>query len=84
MNTTNSTDLSQTVSLYHLPRLSLPKIFEHLISLPGSQGPVIQSIVSSTSSLMVKMLTVVENTPSNLQVLLLKNAKATHIFPEKY
>ena len=37
----------------------------------GSLGPVIQSIVSLTSSLVVKMLTVLVNTVSNSQVFLL-------------
>ena len=50
-------------------------------------GPVVQSIVSLTSSLVVKMLTILVRTISNSQVFLLKkmwvafaNAKATHIF----
>ena len=47
------------------------------------QGPVVLSIVSLTSSLVVKMLTVLINTISNLQVFLLKKAKATHIFSAK-
>ena len=59
-------------------------------------GPVVQSIVSLTSLLVVKMLTVLVNTISNSQVFLLKNvssfckckvafanAKATHIFLAK-
>ena len=53
-------------------------------------GPVVQSIVSLTSLLVVKMLTVLINTISNSQVFLLKkmrvafaNAKATHIFSAK-
>ena len=36
------------------------------------QGPVVQSIVSLTSSLVDKMLTVLESTISNLQVFLLR------------
>ena len=54
------------------------------------QGPVVQSIVSLTSSLVVKMLTALVSTISKLQVFLLKkmwvafaNAKATHIFLAK-
>ena len=54
------------------------------------QGPVVQSIVSLTSSLVVKMLTVLVSTISNSQLFLLKkmcvafaNAKATHIFSAK-
>ena len=52
-------------------------------------GPVVQSIVSLTSSFVVKMLTVPVRTISNSQVFLLKNvssfanAKATHIFSAK-
>ena len=53
------------------------------------QGPVVQSIVSLTSSLVVKMLTVLVRTISNSQVFLLKNVssfckcKAT-FFQQKY
>ena len=50
-------------------------------------GPVVQSIVSLTSSLVVKMLTVLVSTTSNSQVFFAEkmrvafaNAKATHIF----
>ena len=52
----------------------------------NKQGPVVQSVVSLTSSLMVKMLIVLSSTKSNSQVFLLKNAnaKATHIFQQKY
>ena len=53
-------------------------------------GPVFQSIVSLTSSLVVKMLTVLVSTISNSYLFLLKkmwvafaNAKATHIFSAK-
>ena len=48
------------------------------ISIPGSNpefpylGPVVQSIVSLTSSLVVKMLTILVSTISNSQVFLLK------------
>ena len=41
-------------------------------SFPLDQGPVVQSIVSLTSSLVVKMLTVLVSTMSNSQVFLLK------------
>ena len=51
------------------------------------QGPVVQSVVSLTSSLVIKMLTILVSTISNSQIFLLKkmwvafaNAKATHIF----
>ena len=54
------------------------------------QGPVVQSIVSLTSSLVVKMLTVLVSAISNPQVFLLKkmwvafsSAKATNIFSAK-
>ena len=39
------------------------------------QGPVVQSIVSLTSSLVVKMLTVLESKISNSQVFLLKKCE---------
>ena len=55
-----------------------------------NQGPVIQSIISLPSSLVVKMLTALVSTISNSVVFLLKkmwvafaNAKATHIFFSK-
>ena len=54
------------------------------------QGPVVQSVVSLTSSLVVKMLTVLVNTISNRQVFFAEkmwvafaDAKATHIFSTK-
>ena len=40
--------------------------------IPPDQGPVVQSIVSLTSSLVVKMITVPVSTISNSQVFLLK------------
>ena len=53
----------------------------------GYQGPVVQSVVSLTSSLVVKLLTVLVSTIPNSQVFLLKkmwvafaNAKTPHIF----
>ena len=61
------------------------------ISLPrdntGHQGPVVQCVVSLTSSLEVKMLTVLVSTISNsqLHVFLLKKCKSyTHFFQQKY
>ena len=39
------------------------------------QGPVVQSVVSLTSSLVVKMLTVQVSTISNAQVFLLKKCE---------
>ena len=53
------------------------------------QGPVVQSIVSSTSLLVVKMLTILVSAVSNSVILAEKmwvafaNAKATHIFSAK-
>ena len=56
-----------------------------------SQSPVVQSVVSLTSSLVVKMLTILVSKISNSQVFCWKkmwvafaNAKATHIFQQKY
>ena len=53
-------------------------------------GSVVQRVISLTSSLVIKMLTVLVSTISNSQVFLLKNmsvvlvfAKATHIFSAK-
>ena len=40
-----------------------------------NQGPVVQSIVSLTSSLVVKMLTVLVSTISSLQLFLLKKCE---------
>ena len=40
------------------------------------QGPVVKSIVSLTSSLMVKMLTVLESTISNSQVIFAENVSS--------
>ena len=56
-----------------------------MFSGPNYQGPVVQSIVSLTSSLVVKMLTVLVNVISNSHVFLLKKkmlVKATHIFSD--
>ena len=47
------------------------------------QSPVFQSIVSLTSSLVVKMLTVLVSTISNSQAIFAENAKASHIFFSK-
>ena len=46
----------------------------------NNQDPVVQSVASLTSSLVVKMLTVLVNTISNSQEFLLKKMWATHIF----
>ena len=63
------------------------------IQVVVNHGPVVQSIVSLTSSLVVKMLFVLVSTIFNSHVLLLKknvssfckckNAKATNIFSTK-
>ena len=42
------------------------------LTFQDNQGPVVQSVVSLTSSLVVKILTVLVNTISNSQVFLLK------------
>ena len=50
-----------------------------------NQGPVVQSIISLTSSLVVKMLTVLVSTISNSQVFLLKMwGKLLTSFQQKY
>ena len=41
-----------------------------------NQGPVVQSIISLTNSLVIKMLTVLVSRISNLQVFLLKNVSS--------
>ena len=46
-------------------------------------GPAVQSIVSLTSSLVVKMLTVLVSIISDSQVFFSKNVKATHIISAK-
>ena len=48
---------------------------EHLLTL--DQGPDVQSVVSLTSSLVVKMLTVLVSTPFNSKVFLLKKKLLT-------
>ena len=45
------------------------------VKLTSNQGPVVQSIVSLTSLLVVKMLTVLVSTISNSQVFLLKKCE---------
>ena len=46
----------------------------------NSQGPVVQSIISLTSSLVIKMLTSLVSTISNSQVFLLKCKSYSHFF----
>ena len=65
------------------------ELFFFFLFVRGALCPVVQSIVTLTSSLVVKRLTALVSTISNLQVFLLKNvsrfAKATHIFfQQKY
>ena len=49
---------------------------EIILDLPLKvQGPVVQSVVSLTSSLVVKLLTVLVSTISNSQVFLLKKCE---------
>ena len=83
-----------TLSSMHLALFSLSDLVELLnwvtIETMKCLGPVVQSIISLTSPLVVKMLTVLVSTISNSQVFLLKkmwvafaNAKATHIFFSK-
>ena len=49
-----------------------------LLCVLDCQGPVVQSIVSLTSSLVVKMSTVLVSTISKLQVFLLKKCEYSH------
>ena len=53
-----------------------PQIQTEDSKMCGIQGPVVQSIISLTSSLVVKILTVLVSTVSNSQVLLLKNVSS--------
>ena len=50
------------------------------IIVPKDQGPVVQGIISLTSSLVVKMLTVLVSKISNSQVFLLKKCEYLHFF----
>ena len=59
------------------------KIYNLIRALAVHLGPVVQSIVSLTSTLVVKMLTVLVSIIAVSQVFLLK-AKAIHIFQQKY
>ena len=68
--------------MYSYPESRQAKMwFGSLLQRKEAQGPVVQSIVSLTGSLVVKLLSVLVSTISNSQIVLLKNcAKATHIF----
>ena len=71
------------VLLYLLvEKVSLEKSYLNTLWSPNHQGPIVQSVVSLTSLLVVKRLTGLVSTISYLQLFLLKkvNAKATHIF----
>ena len=74
-----SDDSDQPVHLYSLVRIFTECIFwiaedtKFLHADSKDQGPVVQSVVSLTSSFVVKMLTVLVNTISNSQLVLLKN-----------
>ena len=58
-----------------------------MVQVSSNQSPVVQSIVSLSSFLMINSLTVVAKVFSNTLIFLLKkceyNAKATHIFSAK-
>ena len=58
--------------LTHLLHVSRAISLSHV----GNQGPVVQSVVSLTSSLVVKLLTVLVSTISNSQVFLLKKVSS--------
>ena len=59
----------------HLSRVYVSQLIRYAKACSKYQGPVVQSIVSLTSSLAVKMLTVLVSTLSNLQVCLLKKCE---------
>ena len=80
---------SPTKSTIHILCMVIKYCFLKL-TIALDQGPVVQSIGSLTSSLVVKILTVLVSAICNSQVFLLKkmwvafaNAKATHIFSAK-
>ena len=54
-----------------------------LVKITKYQGPGVQIFVSLTSSLVVKMLTVLVSTVANSQVFLLKNV-SSFFFQQKY
>ena len=73
-----------------LPLLFAAKLFVHCRVCKHGQGPAVQSVVSLTNSLVVKMLTVLVSTISNSQGFFAEkmwvafaNAKSTHIFFSK-
>ena len=77
--------------LLYTPYISALFISKYCYFKPKLQGPVVQSIISLKSLLVVKILTILVSTISNSGVVLLKNceyvafanAKATHIFSAK-
>ena len=66
----SKTKMIRSSSLYHYISL------KYWDTLTSYQGPVIQSVVSLMSSLVVKMLTVLLSTISSSQVFLLKNVNS--------
>ena len=70
-------------AIYSLPYTVLHEIFlttSEIKSLVHNLGPVVQSIVSLTSLLVVKMLTVLESTQFNLHVFLQKKCEKLLMF----
>ena len=82
-----SSNLPYSLTIKATHRSPRPACNWKKISTFTDQGPVVQSIVSLMSLLVIKMLTVLVSTISNLQVFCWKMwvafAKATHIFFSK-
>ena len=75
-------EFTQRVVLGYMSESSLICFVQSLII---NQDPVVQSIVSLTSSLVVKMLTVLVSTISNSHIFLLKNVSSySHFSSKKY
>ena len=76
------------LNLFSMTSVNFKNTFLHFGSF-SKLGPVVQSVVSLTSSLMVIMLTVLADSIYNILVFFAKNvssfctAKATHIFSAK-
>ena len=64
---------SNSMTHYHWPFHQKQQVLLNCLIL--NQGPVVLSIVTSTSSLVVKILTVLVSSISNSQVFLLKNVE---------
>ena len=72
----NGPDQTRAIIQFDLSlRFPLYTISLETVKCIDDQGPVVQSTVSLTSSLVVKMLTVLVSTISNSQVLLLKKCE---------